>query len=662
MYIDEANNPFYRGFLQSEDGLITEVLSSDDRSLTFRTAFGLSDALVEQLKGRPEHLIFSERSRIARLGLRITCEAPQPDHLDGNRAVLTLTASPVIEGYPGLDVFRDFLTAGFPVGRLVFRDPGARLSSEEVIGAIERAELKLPVSTTISSEGNILISPHKVVCDLKGPLDRETIGRILFKEEGREMLNRYQVRRKVPAVILPAGQGIITTCSMYLNEHYVVLQSRSKGNMELGSHLPATILDPIKTRGIRIYLEIVNTGAQPIVNPLILARIYRSPKARMRPVHFVNGVIRFNYEDMRGIEQRFARDLPGSACHYRDKPMALIRKRPGDDEVTHLYMNGPDRPCPVTKAHCPAARQDFSARSACAHSYATAKIKGAPRNGPVTLALKYFPNILEHLDIVNLAYEGSLEAIYFFEASCEHGPFLSQLDHHRLQEYHAFGVDVYWVSGLNQSLMVHTIRDGKGYFVLPDRLADFHKSMLFAFYGSTMTLSAKGVSRLGDLMDALIGFWGKNIGILTGGGSGVMEHANTFARKRGILSGANYLDITDQPMTTDVDFCQVFQASCRHSRQKWFEIASFPIFNVGGLGSLEELGITLCNMKLSIMEPVPVILFDTESNGDFWGGMEAQIHEMVRRARAPEWIKDNLVITDDPNRVVEAYRSRLHLF
>ena len=141
-----------------------------------------------------------------------------------------------------------------------------------------------------------------------------------------------------------------------------------------------------------------------------------------------------------------------------------------------------------------------------------------------------------------------------------------------------------------------------------------------------------------------------------------MEVANTEARKRGILSGANFLDITDQPMTTDVDFCQVFQATCRHSRQKWFEIASFPIFNVGGLGSLEELGITLCNMKLSIMERVPIILFATEGQRDFWTGMRKQITDMVRHHRAPAWIEEYIVITDDPAEVTEAYRKQLHLF
>jgi hypothetical protein len=210
--------------------------------------------------------------------------------------------------------------------------------------------------------------------------------------------------------------------------------------------------------------------------------------------------------------------------------------------------------------------------------------------------------------------------------------------------------------------MKHTMRDGMGYFVAPERLPDFHKSMLFAFYGSNQRLSGSGEKRLGLLMDALIDFWGKHIGIVTGGGSGVMEQANSLARARGILSGANFLDITDQSMTTDVDFCQVFQATCRHSRQKWFEIASFPIFNVGGLGSLEELGITLCNMKLSILDPVPVILFDTEGGGNYWSGIENQINEMVERGRAPEWIKDNILITDNPQKVTQVYRQRLQLF
>ena len=290
-------------------------------------------------------------------------------------------------------------------------------------------------------------------------------------------------------------------------------------------------------------------------------------------------------------------------------------------------MNGPPEACKVSDAVCVTARRDYSIKSPCPQNYSTASIKKALSGSAGILAVKYFPNLLEHRDIINLAAEGLLGAFYFFEASREHGPFLSEHDHSHLQEYHAFGLDTYWVSNVNNRLMVHTLRDKMGYFVIPERLADFHKSMLFAFYGSNKVLSTPAISGSASSWTRLWPSGESESASLPAVVAAMMEQVNTLARQRGVLSGANYLDITDQSMTTDVDFCQVFQSTCRHSRQKWFEIASFPIFNVGGLGSLEELGITLCNMKLSIMKPVPVILFDTEGGGAFWSGMETQIRK-----------------------------------
>jgi len=655
----DNNDHMFRGLLQSEDGVISRILDVNSQSMTFETTFGLSEELIDQLKSQPVHIVFSERSRIARLGIQIECEPPGADSIKENKITLTLVASAVIAGYPGLEEMKDLFTMGLPVGRLVFCNPEALLSSEEVLAAIERSELKLPASTTISSDGSIVIAPHKVVCRVKEPLDKQTLGQILLRKDGRKLLNRYQVREAVPSVTIAPGGGVVTTCSMYLNEHFVVLQS----GFAMGRNLPATVLDPIKTRGIQIYLEIVNHSDHPIVNPLISAKIYHAVRSRNghRPPKAARRNNGYSYRQMRQLEKCF-NSLDNSTCHFIDKPLALI---PGDSEELNkaeIFLNGPGQLCEVTRAMCALARRNFSPNSECAHVYATSKIQEVVKNGPAVLALKYFPNIIEHRDIINLTCEGKLKALYFYEPSCEHGPFLSQQDHHRLEEYYAFGLEVYWVSGLNGRLMKHTMRDGMGYFVVPERNADFHKSMLFAFYGSNQKLSGRGEERLGALMDALIDFWGKHIGIVTGGGSGVMEQANTLARKRGILSGANFLDITDQSMTTDVDFCQVFQATCRHSRQKWFEIASFPIFNIGGLGSLEELGITLCNMKLAILDPVPVILFDTEGNGDYWDGIDDQINAMIKQGRAPEWIRDNIVITDDPKTVTDVYRQRLQLF
>ena len=653
------DNRSYRGMLQSDDGVICKVLEHGPDRIIFQTAFGLSQHMIQRLKGQPQHIVFSERSRIARLGVQISSEPPACHQLQGDLLILTQTASAVIRGYPGLDQLRTFFDQGLPVGRLVFCDPTALLSSEEVIAAIDRAELKLPASTAVSSDGSIVIAPHRVVCKLRDDVDKEVFGRILLSEDGREMLNRYQVHYSEPNLIIPPGEGVITTCSMYLNEHYVVLQS----GFSLGRNLPATVLDPIKTRGIRIYLEIINGTRHTIVNPLISAQVYGAPRERRveRRQSSRRNLGHFSFKALKALQGRLE-TKPTRTCHFVDKPAAVIKASGDNLQHAKIFSNGPRGGCKVSEARCSTARHDFSLRSPCPHVYATSRMHAAINKSPVILALKYFPNLVEHRDIINLAADGKIRALYFYEASCEHGPFLSQEDHSRLQEYHAFGVELYWVCGLNQRLMVHTMRDGKGYFVACDRLADFHKSMLFAFYGSTLALSATGVKRLGQLMDALAAFWGHNIGIVTGGGSGVMEVANRLARERGILSGANFLEITDQAMTTDVDFCQVFQATCRHSRQKWFEIASFPIFNVGGLGSLEELGITLCNMKLSIMERVPIILFDTEGERAFWDGMRQQIATMVKHQRAPAWIEDHVVITDDPAVVTDIYRRRLQLF
>jgi predicted Rossmann-fold nucleotide-binding protein len=649
----------FRGLLQSEDGYISKIISSDAQTIIFESIYRLSGELIERLRHQPQHLLFSERSRIARLGIQITSEPPSIDNLDDDLLVLTQEARPMISGYPGLEELRAFFDIGLAVGRLVFCDPEALLSSEEVLAAIASSAIKLPASTAISSDGSIVIAPHKVIFELHQEIDQHAFGRILQQQDGRELLNRYQVPKPVKAVTIPPGQGVITTCSMYLNEHYVVLQS----GFALGRNLPATVLDPIKTRGIHIYLEIVNGSEHPIVNPLISAKIYGTPKYRDGDRRKQKPLLAgpYSYKQMQTLDTRLSKTI-SPTCHYLDRPIALIPKHGGGLAKAKIYTNGPDKNCPIPPTQCMPARNTFSPKSRCAHVYATSKIKVGSKSGPNVIALKYFPNIMEHRNIVNLVFDGKLDTLYFMEPSCEYGPFLSQLDHHRLQEYDTFGLDVYWVCGLTKKLMVHTMRDGKGYFVDLNRLAHFHKSMLFAFYGSTLELSRQGIERLGKLMDALIAFWGKNIGIVTGGGSGVMEMANRLARERGILSGANFLDITDQRMTTEVDFCQVFQSTCRHSRQKWFEVASFPIFNVGGLGSLEELGITLCNMKLSIMERVPLILFDTQGNTGFWDDMLRQINTMVSRGRAPAWILDNIVITDDPEVVINVYRQRLQLF
>ncbi len=108
----EQENQIYRGLVQSDDGIITKILDSNSRAITFQTTFGLNDPLIERLKNQSEHIVFSERSRIARLGVQIKCEPPTADDLKGDRIALKQVASPMIPGYPGLEALREFFTLG----------------------------------------------------------------------------------------------------------------------------------------------------------------------------------------------------------------------------------------------------------------------------------------------------------------------------------------------------------------------------------------------------------------------------------------------------------------------------------------------------------------------------------------------------------------------
>ena len=170
-------------------------------------------------------------------------------------------------------------------------------------------------------------------------------------------------------------------------------------------------------------------------------------------------------------------------------------------------------------------------------------------------------------------------------------------------------------------------------------------------------LEQADTDRISILVDKLTSFIGHNLGVLTGGGGGVMRLATDQARAKGALTGACFLELEAQPPELGVDFFNTFQESARHFRQKWFEAADFCIFNVGGVGTLEEVGIELCNLKLGIRPRIPYVFF----NEAFWGDLRRQLRTMIATKRAPAWMSDYVLFTDDPDEVVAFYRKKLQV-
>ncbi len=163
---------------------------------------------------------------------------------------------------------------GTPVGRLFLAPAAAKLSTEEIWTAIKANDLKLPNTISIDRDGRVFLTPHQVSLHAQSQAQRLTFERIVSGDAGRTFLDKVQLRHEITPLTIPPRSGILTSCSMYLREHYVVL---NQGEGNFGIHTSAVLLDPIKTFGTNIMLEIYNTGDQPVVNPLVSVEIFRAP-------------------------------------------------------------------------------------------------------------------------------------------------------------------------------------------------------------------------------------------------------------------------------------------------------------------------------------------------------------------------------------------------
>ena len=54
---------------------------------------------------------------------------------------------------------------------------------------------------------------------------------------------------------------------------------------------------------------------------------------------------------------------------------------------------------------------------------------------------------------------------------------------------------------------------------------------------------------------------------------------------------------------------------------------------------------------------MPYVFF----NARFWGDLRKQVEQMISDKRAPAWMLDYILFTDDPDEVVAFYRDKLQV-
>jgi predicted Rossmann-fold nucleotide-binding protein len=629
-------------FWTSQDGQILSVKNRDVRTVALTLAFW---------PRHPEELVFmgaqlgalrfTERSSLARIGLEMLLQGPL--RLDGGRVVIEADAFLFDASFPNVAFWKKLLRPGVPAGRLFYAPTAAKLTSAEIWAAVQANVIKLPNTISIDRQGRVFLTPHQVSYTLSSKMSRLNFERVVGGDGGRAFLDKLQVRHDAAPLTIPPQAGVLTSCSMYLKEHFVVL---NPGEGNFGIHTGAVLLDPIKTFGTNIMLEIYNTGDQPVVNPVVSVEIFRAPELTDPEFKTLARKRRRLFDTAAGLYHCLDRNpaRPASAAKPRTKITVRGQSATMENRCVLVRANEDLKKILANDA-CPVG-----------HRTMIQALDDAPADAD-TLILDFFPDLLEHIELVTRLGDVKLKRLIFRQASRTHGYFLSSNAHARLDTFNAIGVRTYWYDEQTKDLYFHTYKKGHGFFVREEMARKFQEATVLAFYGSAVGLDAADTARISSLVDKLTGFIGSNLGVLTGGGGGVMRLATDQARVKGALTGACFLELEAQPPELGVDFFNTFQEASRHFRQKWFEAADFCIFNVGGVGTLEEVGIELCNLKLGIRPRVPYVFF----NAKFWTDLRRQLAEMIRTKRAPSWIADYVLFTDDPDEVVAFYRKKLQV-
>ena len=102
--------------------------------------------------------------------------------------------------------------------------------------------------------------------------------------------------------------------------------------------------------------------------------------------------------------------------------------------------------------------------SACGHRTMLQALEEAPESAD-TLLVDYFPDLLEHTELVTRLGDLGIKRIIFRKASRTHGYFLSSNSHARLDIFDAIGLQCYWYDELTKDLYVHVYKKDHGFFI-----------------------------------------------------------------------------------------------------------------------------------------------------------------------------------------------------
>ncbi len=233
----------------------------------------------------------------------------------------------------------------------------------------------------------------------------------------------------------------------------------------------------MKTFGTNIMLEIYNTGDHPVVNPMVSVEVFRAPEA--------------TDPEFASLSRRRQRLLGAASELFKS-----LDERPPKDSAearpkTGISVKGQSATM-ENRSVCLRAGTAEDVRKLCSengggcgHRTMIQAMDSAPKDAD-TLVVDYFPDLLEHIELMTRIPEVKLRRIIFRKASRTHGYFLSSNAHARLDTFDAINVQVYWYDELTKDLYLHIYKKEHGFFVREEMGRKFQEATILAFYGSAV--------------------------------------------------------------------------------------------------------------------------------------------------------------------------------
>lgn len=680
--------------------------------LTRDGIFHLTDICVDPESGRPAlkgeyqlplterqveliqegELLFMGRSAHSQMGL-----APEVDFGDME---IDKSGSMTVEGKflsyrketNFLAVQTEALKNPLKIGRVLFLGDVEVLSSSEIHEAVKKKLLKFPESTMIDDDGivRIPVTPnfqHK----LSHYIDKEENTKSVLSHGRNALVPFLTTRTSTNSPILKPQDFFLTGSRFSLGPFDALVTGvyvggkREKGII----HLPARYLDGGRTNGTSPQWELfynLETGEKVETNKISVGvKILKNEKyepmftgfsPEKREAVLDHGMV---LSDLLGLDK-----VP---LEQRIDPLGNniwgIIKTPNGETVIPFEETMEGQSIAITeelrsgKRVIPDGEEDFyeTYKESLAH-------KGRILETECLPSVRDLHKLADDLRVGVFKFRGLLPDKGFFQENPEKNTsnfYLDALTYQTIFDLSNKGIEFIWEIGDDDIRVFH-----HGFWCKVEEKERFdNTNVIFAEYGSHV----EGFDDLfGEEMMAgnaeIIDIFGKErTGFTHGKGPGFMALADLVARMKGALSIGIGIGLEKLKQGTSfapqvlLDFLNEDQSTRQNIME---ELALFSSFNMGGIGTFEELGNTLCNTKLLKKTPVPIVMVDKTEGQDHYKNIIPALEGFERKTLtykdktrgvqthdlpgyiSPEWVSDSVVVVSsyhDRARVYKAFKE-----